>query len=854
MNCLYCESDNLRNKGYSTRANGVVFRRYHCKDCGEYSSYEVTPVAIEPTQPEEKKPSKKSIEAELTELGDYVGIVVTSAMNDTALHKPFFNNLVRYCDENRLRLFVIKNKYNNPSLLNSQQDVTYPPELVPYFLDTTFRYKDKFKVIGDCNIIATASHPLTGIDGLTEGITTIVGHPVMQMLTLPVNEWKSPVIMHSTGSVSMKNNYSASKAGYRASFHHCWSALVIEIDAEDDFHIRQLCATQNGSFYDLNEHWDEGGVTYDNHIDAIVTGDEHSIFRDEDVERATYGYNGIVDRLKPKYIIRGDVFDGHSISHHHTNDFFTQYKKHIVESKYGNLQHELDDMVEYIGRTTPPFAQSLLVYGNHESHLDKWLNVADPKKDLVNAKLYHKLMYDRLENMEEGKSTPAVISYIAKHLEETVCKPCPEGFTIHGVLLSEHGDKGPNGARGSAQNLSKIGEKSILGHSHCLTDDHSALTQTGWKKVYNIDVGELVLTYDYTTKSNVWLPNKKTHVMQHSGKLVNINTNNIQQSVTPNHMLSLSDGRYINVCEAITTEMPALIPVSACNRVTNPNIIEVGLSDLELKKIVAFCADGHVSFTDNGSPVYRFHIKKSRKIDRLYEFFGKDYTPMSAKNFGKTGSTKISIAAGTESYNFLKKWIPMPKRLPEFFRTLSPSQKEVVIDELKYWDGTFDTGTNARQYSTAKLEEVDLISSILVELGYRTSVINREFHKNRNHAPSFVITWNHDKNMHTGPAKASCQPVRYKSWGVTITTVDNIRVSCLETDNKNFWVRNDKYGKVSLTGNSPKIIAGTFQVGTSSKLKLEYNKGPSSWMHTHCILHKNGKRQMINIINGKWHS
>jgi hypothetical protein len=75
-------------------------------------------------------------------------------------------------------------------------------------------------------------------------------------------------------------------------------------------------------------------------------------------------------------------------------------------------------------------------------------------------------MYDRLENMEEGKSTPAVISYIAKHLEETVCKPCPEGFTIHGVLLSEHGDKGPNGARGSAQNLSKIGEKSILGHSH----------------------------------------------------------------------------------------------------------------------------------------------------------------------------------------------------------------------------------------------------------------------------------------------------------------------------------------------------------------------------------------------------
>jgi hypothetical protein len=482
--CLHCESENLRNKGYKTLASGKTFRRYHCKDCGEYSSFEVDEVE---DAPEVKKPTRKAIEAELTDLGGYNGIVVTSALNDTKIHKPFFDNLVAYCEAKNYRLFVIKNKYLNPSLMNSQEDVSYPTELIPYFLNTTFRYKDRFKIIGDCNIVATASHPLTGIDGLTEGITTIVGHPVLQMSTLPVNEWKHPVIMHSTGSVSLKNNYSASKAGYRASFHHCWSALVIEIDSQDDFHIRQLCATRNGSFYDLDEHWDEDGCEPAT-IDAIVTGDEHSLFRDEEVERATYGRQGIVETLRPRYIIRGDVFDGYSISHHHANDFFTQYKKHIVDSKFGNLQYELDDMVEYIKRTTPDFAQSLLVYGNHESHLDKWLNVADPKKDLVNAKLYHKLMWMRLDGMDSGENSPVIMKYLAEWLPESVCKQCPEGFTLHGILLSEHGDRGPNGARGSAQNLSKIGEKLVVGHSHApkiIAGLHQTGTSSKLKLEYN---------------------------------------------------------------------------------------------------------------------------------------------------------------------------------------------------------------------------------------------------------------------------------------------------------------------------------------------------------------------------------
>lgn len=53
-------------------------------------------------------------------------------------------------------------------------------------------------------------------------------------------------------------------------------------------------------------------------------------------------------------------------------------------------------------------------------------------------------------------------------------------------------------------------------------------------------------------------------------------------------------------------------------------------------------------------------------------------------------------------------------------------------------------------------------------------------------------------------------------------------------------------------GHSPGIKDGVYQVGTSSLLDLEYVKGPTAWLHTHCIIYPNGKRSLINIIEGEW--
>jgi hypothetical protein len=51
---------------------------------------------------------------------------------------------------------------------------------------------------------------------------------------------------------------------------------------------------------------------------------------------------------------------------------------------------------------------------------------------------------------------------------------------------------------------------------------------------------------------------------------------------------------------------------------------------------------------------------------------------------------------------------------------------------------------------------------------------------------------------------------------------------------------------------SPGRKDGALAVGTSTKLRVGYNIGPSSWLQSHVIIHKDGRAQHISFINGKY--
>lgn len=50
---------------------------------------------------------------------------------------------------------------------------------------------------------------------------------------------------------------------------------------------------------------------------------------------------------------------------------------------------------------------------------------------------------------------------------------------------------------------------------------------------------------------------------------------------------------------------------------------------------------------------------------------------------------------------------------------------------------------------------------------------------------------------------------------------------------------------------SPGRKDGALAVGTSTKLRVGYNNGPSTWLQSHVIIHKDGKAQHINFIKDK---
>ena len=51
---------------------------------------------------------------------------------------------------------------------------------------------------------------------------------------------------------------------------------------------------------------------------------------------------------------------------------------------------------------------------------------------------------------------------------------------------------------------------------------------------------------------------------------------------------------------------------------------------------------------------------------------------------------------------------------------------------------------------------------------------------------------------------------------------------------------------------SPSVDKTSYCVGTSSKYKLSYTSGNTSWNHTVCLIYANGERQLVHILNNKW--
>lgn len=828
--CPHCGSDSLQKRGL-TRSEEPK-QQYACNECGRWSLISIVELK---SGPEFFLDKKKVAELERKER-----YFITSSQNNTHIDRNFWKAIKHYTKENGSELLILPIRYKNPtSYLQPQDDddaVWWPEEVLDYLVENKLKIHPELWIMGNMRIQATMVNPLSGLEGMSQYASAIYGHGQLQMKTVPTPQNALPKILHTTGSCSVKN-YSKTKAGVKGEFHHSKAGLVVEKKGKK-FHLRQVI-WDGECFYDLDKKYTANGVTRNHRIDALVTGDEHVLFNDPEVKAATYTDNGsIANTLKPKVIVRHDVFDGYSISHHHRNNPVTQYIK--WRENINKVEDELQATINFIEETTPQNATNIIVSSNHNEHLYRWLREVDWKAEPWNAKIYHWFWYNMLNEAEFGESGAFTFDPFAYWAEQNMDSNCPikflgrdESFVVNKIELSLHGDLGPNGSRGSAVNLNKIGIRSVIGH--CLTGDHDVLTRSGWKSIADVPSGSEILT----TKDghNIWSKTTEKQEYLYSGKLVNLN--HLGQTVTPNHRMAMSDGSLVPVCEAIMTRKANEVPISAAP--CSEGIISI--PEMPLRRLVAACADG--SFYKNS---LSFNLKKNRKHERLKFLFGDSLRDKGSVK--GNGAIRRTVSMGSEPYKEIIKYINPTtecKRLPHWFIDLSEECRSIVIDELVYWDGTGRDCEAGKQFSTSKEDEANIVAALCTLQGYRTIFLERVDHGRT----EYLVTWTQGEPAHSTDQEHD--EARIGAWQANTINVENEAVYCFTVPETHcFWVRDKKKGKVSLTGNShsPCIEKGVVQVGTSSYLKLEYNPGPSSWMNSHCVVYKNGKRALLNVLDG----
>lgn len=456
-------------------ANGDIKRgqgqqRYFCQPCNWHGTVLANRDEIERQGVD--RATSEGLHRKVKKAKGVQRYVVTAAQNATAVNKAFFASLLGYAKHRKAQLIVIPYRYKNPTSMWSaaaENDDWWAPELAPYLLDIRTRLNKHLVLLADIKTQPTASSPLMGFETLTGPDSAIIGHPKLELVTVPTPQQRLPKILTTTGAVTEKN-YIPAKAGKKAEHHHTFGACVVEVDG-GRFHMRQINATRDGSFYDLDSHYDGGQVRSGIPLAALVMGDAHIEFIDPDAALATFGKRGIVTTLKPRKIVWHDVHDFYSRNHHHRGEVFINYVKH--HTGRDNVEQWLDHTFAFVDNVTPPGVENIFVPSNHPDALARWVKETDPRSDPENCVFWAKTFTAMCEGAkwtDSGARTIDPFAYWAVRKLKTAKQARflgrDESYLICGIECGYHGDKGANGSRGTLGSFTRIGAKTVTGHGH----------------------------------------------------------------------------------------------------------------------------------------------------------------------------------------------------------------------------------------------------------------------------------------------------------------------------------------------------------------------------------------------------
>jgi hypothetical protein len=150
-----------------------------------------------------------------------------------------------------------------------------------------------------------------------------------------------------------------------------------------------------------------------------------------------------------------------------------RYSMHVAGAS--SVDDEFAKCARFLRASARPTCQTVVIPSNHNDAFPRWIREFDGRGDEVNLLLWHEANAAILRAIRDGDTRFDVVRWaLARHdgqsLEDILFPPRDASFLIcqdqGGIENIYHGDKGPNGARGTPQALINVAMRLNTAHTH----------------------------------------------------------------------------------------------------------------------------------------------------------------------------------------------------------------------------------------------------------------------------------------------------------------------------------------------------------------------------------------------------
>ena len=463
---------------------------------------------VQPLPPriEGQRKAKQTPKVKLPKKGEVKRYLCTSAQNNTYLHEELFANLLVFAEYAGAELLISRfayqrsglnrggdkaywsKNYEDQRMEHGVQDKTeklygsdryvWPEAVYDHVSDERLELAPGLVWCGEWQRNPTTVNPLSGFQVYTGQKSGIFPHVKLCLESVPTSKHEPAKFNYTTGTITMRN-YIQKGAGLKAEFHHCYGAVLVEVDSDGDWFVRQISADSDGTFYDLDVKVQDGEITHFHRVEGLTLGDIHRERIDPVVAKVTATMH---DNLNPIHTFYHDIINFGPRNHHDSKDPFKTFRRHVKGEE--NVRAEVEQAMEYLAHQAAhwPETKHVVVDSNHDRALERWLRETDWRHDPVNMMFYMESVHAKLESIanttdfhmlrhwwlqynENPKHTGNRYQGNVQFLDED------ESFVIcddahGGIETGMHGHLGANGGRGNIRTFAKMGRRANVGHSH----------------------------------------------------------------------------------------------------------------------------------------------------------------------------------------------------------------------------------------------------------------------------------------------------------------------------------------------------------------------------------------------------